>query len=44
VAFGLDEKDDDKDKDPVSQALADFFSGIHGAAAGRLGFAPANKG
>jgi hypothetical protein len=43
VAFGLDDKDDDGDKDPVSQALADFFSGIHGAAAGRLGFAPANK-
>ncbi len=43
VAFGLDEKDDDKDKDSVSQALSDFFGGIHGAAAGRLTFAPANK-
>lgn len=43
VAFGLDEKDDDPDKDSVSQALADFFGGIHGAGAGRLSFAPAKK-
>jgi len=43
IAFGLDEKDDDKDKDSVSQALADFFSGIHGARVARLPFAEARK-
>ena len=44
VAFGLDEKDDDKDKDSVSQSLADFFSGIHGARSGRLAFAAPKQG
>jgi hypothetical protein len=43
VAFGLDDKDDDKDKDSVSQALADFFGGIHNASAGRVTFAPGRK-
>lgn len=45
IAFGLDEKadDDDKTKNPVAAAVADFLQGIHGNRSGRLQFAEPRK-